>query len=141
DLLAHDRAVVRFERLVIAVDAFLHHLAQPAGGVAGEQGIPIRPPDHLDHVPAGAAEARLQLLDDLAVATHRAVEPLQVAIDDEDQVVELLAARHGDGAERFGLVGLAVASEAPDFAPVRLRETAVPQAAEELALISRAAVP
>ena len=34
-----------------------------------------------------------EFLDDLAVAAHRAVEPLQVAVDDEDQVVELLARR------------------------------------------------
>ena len=50
-------------------------------------------PDHLDHVPAGAAEIGFQLLDDLAVAAHRAVEALQVAVDDEDQVVEPLARR------------------------------------------------
>ncbi len=61
--------------------------------VAGEQLVPLRAPDHLDDVPAGAAEDGLELLDDLAVAAHRAVEALQVAVDDPDQVVELLAAR------------------------------------------------
>ena len=34
---------------------------------------------------------------------------------DEDQVVELLARRQRDGAERFGLVGLAVAEKRPDL--------------------------
>ena len=57
---------------------------------SGSQSLPQM---HLDDVPAGAAEDRLELLDDLAVAAHRAVEPLQVAVDDEDQVVELLARR------------------------------------------------
>ena len=55
----------------------------------------------------------LELLDDLAVAAHRAVEALQVAVDDEDEVVELLPAGQRQGAERLGLVALAVAEEAP----------------------------
>ncbi len=77
--------------------------------------VPVAAPDDLDDVPAGAAEGRLEFLDDLAVAAHRAVEALQVAVDDEDQVVELLARGQRDGAERLGLVGLAVAEERPDL--------------------------
>src|SRR5207245_5715748 len=65
-----------------------------------------------------------ELLDDLAVAAHRALEALQVAVDDEDQVVELLARGETDGAERFGLVHLAIAAEHPDFAVARLRQAA-----------------
>src|SRR3712207_8353317 len=54
-----------------------------------------------DDVPPRAAEDRLELLDDLPVAAHGAVEALQVAVDDEDEVVELLAARHRDRAQRL----------------------------------------
>ena len=93
EVLAHVGAVARLERLVLAVDGLLHAREQPALGVAREQLVPARAPDDLDHVPARAAEHGLELLDDLAVAAHRPVEPLQVAVDDEDQVVELLAAR------------------------------------------------
>ena len=39
-------------------------------------------PQDLDHVPARAEEQRFELLDDLAVAAHRPVEALQVAVDD-----------------------------------------------------------
>ena len=77
--------------LAVAVQRLVHPLDQHAVRVARQQVVPLAPPDDLDHVPAGAAEDRLQLLDDLAVAAHRAVEPLQVAVDDEDQVVEPLA--------------------------------------------------
>ena len=60
--------------LVLAV----HQLAHAAGDeplrVAGQQRVPVGAPDHLDHVPLGAAEDGLQLLDDLGVAAHRAVE-------------------------------------------------------------------
>ena len=59
---------------------------------AASSGSQRVPQIDLDHVPAGAAEVGLELLDDLAVAANRAVEPLQVAVDDPDQVVELLAA-------------------------------------------------
>ena len=49
-----------------------------------------------------APEIAFQFLDDLAVAAHRAVEPLQVAVDDEDQIVQILAGGQGDGAQDSG---------------------------------------
>src|SRR5699024_11743770 len=55
-----------------------------------QQGVPLPAPDHLDDVPAGAPERGFQLLDDLAVAAHRAVQALQVAVDHEGEVVQLL---------------------------------------------------
>ena len=83
--------------LELAVDGGVHLVEQHAVLVLGEQFVPTGAPDHLDDVPPGAAEDGLEFLDDLAVAAHRAVEPLQVAVDDEHQVVELLAAGHADG--------------------------------------------
>ena len=102
-----------------------------------EQVVPFGAPEHLDDVPAGAAEDRLELLDDLAVAADRTVEPLQVAVDDEDQVVELLARRQRDGAERFGLVGLAVAEERPDLRIGLRLEAAIFQVPIEARLVDR----
>ena len=92
---------------------------QHAIGVALEERIPVAAPDALDDVPAGTAEDGLELLDDLTVAADRAVEPLEVAIDHEDQVVELFARGERNRAECLGLVGLAVAQKRPDLA-VRL---------------------
>ena len=80
---------------------------------AARSGSHSRAPHDLDDVPAGAAEQALELLDDLAVAAHRAVEALQVAVDDEDQVVELFPAGERHAGEALGLVHLAVAGEAP----------------------------
>ena len=100
-----------------------------------------RAPQALDHVPAGAREQRLELVDDPAVAAHRAVEPLQVAVDDEGAVVELLARGERERGDRLGLVHLAVAEEAPDAAlrrAVRRREqAAVLQIAHEARLVDR----
>ncbi|ABA48711.1 hypothetical protein BURPS1710b_2745 [Burkholderia pseudomallei 1710b] len=137
EVLAHVRARLRLVRLILAVDGFHHPAHQRARLVAREQRIPAAAPDHLDHVPAGAAELRFELLDDLAVAAHRAVETLQVAVDHEHEVIELLAARHADRAERFRLVGLAVAEERPDLAAFRLHDPARLQVLHEARLIDR----
>src|SRR6185369_13933733 len=116
EVLADIGAVLGLEGLILAVAQFHHALFQNALLVAGEQRIPVGAPDQLDDVPAGTAEFGFELLDDLAVAAHRAVQTLQVAVDDENQVVELFAAGHADGAQRFDLVGLAVAQEGPNLA-------------------------
>ena len=137
EVLAHVGAVLGLEHLVLAVDGLFHALEQQPGGVAREQRIPVGAPDHLDHVPAGAAEVGFQLLDDLAVAAHRAVQPLQVAVDHEDQVVELLAHRERDRAQRFRLVHLAVAHECPDLAVVGVEQAAVLQVFHEARLVDR----
>ena len=78
--------------LELAVDRLVHLRDEGAVRVAGQELVPLAAPDHLDHVPPGAPEDPLQLLDDLAVAANRAVEALQVAVDHEGEVVEPLAA-------------------------------------------------
>ena len=95
--------------LVVAVHRLFHPPDQQTAFVGSQQRIPVAAPDDLDHPPAGTSEGALQLLDDLAVAAHRAVEALQVAVDDEDQVVELLAPRQAEGPKGLRLVGFAVA--------------------------------
>ncbi len=91
EMLAQVGAVFDRVPLVLTVDDLGHALDEQTIGVAGEEPIPIRSPQHLNDVPSGAAEIGFELLDDLAVAAHRPIEPLQIAVDDEDQVVELLA--------------------------------------------------
>ena len=103
------RAALGLEILVFAIDALFHALAQDALAVHRQQRIPVRAPDHFQHVPAGAAEGSFQFLDDLAVAAHRTIEALQVAVDDEDQVVEFFPRGQRDRAQGLRLVGLAIA--------------------------------
>ena len=130
-------AALGLEVLVLAVDRLLHAPAEQPLGVAHQEGVPVRAPDHLDDVPAGPAERRLQLLDDLAVAPHRAVEALEVAVDDEDEVVELLPRGEGDRPERLGLVHLPVAGEAPHLAPLGAQQPAVVEVAHEPGVVDR----
>ena len=101
----------------------------------GEQFVPPRTPDHLDDVPAGTAEHGFEFLDDLAVATHRTIETLQVAVDDEDEVVELLARRQRKRTECFGFVALTVTEIRPHAAGAGVVELAVEQVAVEARLI------
>src|SRR5208283_3421341 len=127
-------AVLALEVLILAVDAFFHALEQQAVDIGRDQPVPAGAPDHLDDVPAGAAELGLELLDDLAVAAHRPVEALEVAVDDEDQVVEPLAPGRAGARQALRLVGLAVAEERPDAAPLRARQSAAFQVAQEARL-------
>ena len=117
--------------LELPVDRRVHLVDEDAVDVAGEELVPPATPDHLDDVPARAPERRFELLDDLAVAAHRAVEALQVAVDDEDQVVEVLARRDREPCGRLGLVHLAVADEAPDLRRARVDDLVVMEVAVE----------
>ena len=137
EMLAHVGAVLALEVLVLAVDALFHALKQQALLVLREQLVPTGAPHHLDHIPAGAAKYALEFLNDLAVAPHRPVKPLQVAVDDENQVVEPLAPAQRDRAERFRLVTLAVAKKCPHLAVVGLRQAAALEILEEACLVDR----
>ena len=129
EVLADVGSVLRLEVLVLAVDAFLHQLAQSAGRVPCEQRVPVRAPQTLDDVPAGSAEIGFELLHDLAVAAHGPVEPLQVAADDEYKVIELFASGERDRAEQLGLVHFPVAAEDPHFPRGSVGEAATMQVA------------
>ncbi len=121
--------------LELAVDGGVHLLDEHAVHVAGQQVVPLAAPDHLDHVPARAAEVTFQLLDDLAVTSDRAVQALQVAVDDEREVVEAVAGRERDPAHRLGLVHLAVAEVGPHALGGRVPDAAVVQVAVEPGLV------
>jgi len=84
-------AAVGFVVLVLAVDRFIHAFLKDAFLILLEQRIPVTAPDDLDHVPARATEDAFELVHHPGVAAYRAVQALQVAVDDEDQVVEVFA--------------------------------------------------
>jgi hypothetical protein len=107
------------------VDRRLELLQEHTVGVGGQEVVPLRPPDHLDHVPTRPSEHAFELLHDLAVAPHRPVEALEIAVDDEGEIVELLGGGQGQGGERLGLVALAVAQEPPDPGLRRVGDAAV----------------
>src|SRR5690606_27014807 len=90
-----------------------------------------------DHVPPGAAEDSLDLVDDIAVAAYRPVEALEVAVDDADQLVERLARSYRDRAERLRLVTLVDAVERPDHAPLDRHQAATLLGAHEAGLVDR----
>ena len=129
------RATLGLVVLVLAVDHLVHAPLQRPADIVGKQRIPQPAPDHLDDVPAGAAEHAFELLDDLAVAPHRSVEPLQVAVHHEDQVVELLSSGEAQAAEGLGLVALAVAQERPDLAIAHRYQAAAVQVLHDVGLV------
>src|SRR5262249_15369360 len=116
EVLADECAVLGHVALKFAIDDFAHAALQQPARIALQKRIPIGAPDGLDDIPAGAAEGCFELLNDLAVAAHGPIQALQIAVDDENEVVELFARGERDGAHRFGLVHFAVAEEGPDVA-------------------------
>ena len=134
-VLAHERAVIGLEVLVLAVDGVFHHAQQSAFVIASKQRIPVRTPDDLEHIPTGAAKSAFELLNDLAVAAHRTVEPLQIAVDDKNQVVELFARGETDRTQRLGLVHFTVTAEDPNLASLGIRDTARVQILQKARLI------
>src|ERR1700731_1312463 len=91
EVLAEVGAALDKEFLILAVADLAHALNQQTVAIVADEDVPVAAPNHFDYVPAGAAEDGLEFLDNLAVATDGSVEALQVAVDDEDQIVETLA--------------------------------------------------
>ena len=136
EMLTHISAVFGFVGLVFAVNDFFHALQQQAALVFCQQAIPTASPDDLDDVPARTTEYTFKFLNNLAVAPHRAVQTLQVTVNNKDQVVQLFASGHRNSAQRFRFIGLAVTQKGPHLATIRLRKSTVLQIAHEARLIN-----
>ena len=72
-------------------------------------------PDNFDDIPSSTSEITLKLLDDFTVASHRAIQSLQIAVNDENQVVEFFAPSQREGAKRFRFITFTVAQKSPNF--------------------------
>jgi hypothetical protein len=121
--------------LIVAIQALIHAFLEYTLVVLRQQAIPATAPDHLDHFPVGTAKRALQLLDDLAVATHRTIQPLQIAVHDDDEIIEFFATGHVDGAKHFRLVGLTITNETPHFCMGAWLESSILQILGESGLI------
>ena len=137
EVIADVGSVVGLVRLVVTVGRGVHQIDQCAVTVGVQQGVPFASPHDLDHVPAGSPEERFQLLDDLAVATHRAVQALQVAVDHEGEIVQALQRRDVSQAAALGLVGLTVAEERPHVLVRGVLDAPVVQVMVEPGLVDR----
>ena len=137
EVVAVETAVLGGKGLHLAVDGVGKRAGQRAAAVAGEQPVPVAAPDQLDDIPAGAGEKPFQFVDDAAIAAHRAVQALQVAVDDPHQVVQALARGERQRAHRFGLVHFAVAEDTPHLALRAVLQLAVGEVAHEPRVIDR----
>ncbi len=85
--------------LVLAVHDLAHTAHKCPVFIPVEKRVPVIAPDDLDDIPSGSAEGGLQFLDNFAVTPHGPVQALQVAVDDENEVVEILARRQRHRAQ------------------------------------------
>ena len=130
-------AILGTQRLILAIDRLGEALQQGVVGVPGKQRVPVRAPDHLDHIPASAGKQGFKFLNDLAVTAHRAIQTLQVAVDDKGQVVELLPRREREPGNRLGLIHFTVTKDAPDMALGGVGQVAVFEVTHVPRLIDR----
>jgi hypothetical protein len=137
EVLAHVCAVFCFVRLVVAIRSDVHQIDKRTIDIASEKFIPFAAPDDLDHVPACSAEEAFKLLDDLAVAAHRTVEPLQVAVDHEVEIVEPVIRSHLKLAAAFDLVHLTITEERPHLLVAGILDSAIREVTVELSLVDR----
>jgi hypothetical protein len=135
EVLANITTRLRLVGLVVAVGGAVHEVAKRALVVFGEQVIPLTTPNDFDDVPAGATEEAFEFLNDLAVTAYGAVEALQVAVDDEVEVVETVVCRPLEGAAALNLIHLAVAEERPDLLVARVFDATVGEVAVGLRLV------
>src|SRR5437868_1078219 len=73
--------------LILPIGDFAQPPHQNPVAIVADQTVPVASPNHLDDIPASPTEDRLQLLDDFAIAAHRSVQALQVAVHYENQIV------------------------------------------------------
>ena len=90
-VLADGRSVGGHDALLIAVHQPVEPTSEQTLCVPGEQVVPGTAPKHLDDVPPCATEATLELLDDLRVASNRAVKSLKIAVHGHHDVVQAFA--------------------------------------------------
>ena len=69
--------------LKLPIDNFVTPLHQSSINIFSEERIPFWSPNYLDDVPPCSTEDRFEFLNDLAVAANRAVESLEVTVNDE----------------------------------------------------------
>src|ERR1700722_13540046 len=114
-----------FERLVFSVDAFRHALQQQPAVVMTQQGIPLGSPKTFDYIPTGTEVVGFKLVDDPVIPANWTVEALKIAVDDEDQIVQMFAGGNGEGSARFGLILFSIAEERPYFSIRRRQDAAI----------------
>src|SRR6185437_2532466 len=136
ELFADVGSALGFAILIFAVNTLFHALEQQAGVVLREQRIPVAVPDDLDHVPALVVEDTFEFVDDLSISPYRLIQPLQVAVDDKDEVVELYARGDGECTQSLHLIGLAVSNESPNLARALRQKPAMLQITHEAGLIN-----
>ena len=129
-------AAACFECLILAIETLIHQLNQLAGCVLFQETVPVTAPQALDHIPARAAEQAFEFGDHFAIAAHRAIQALQIAVNNEDQIVEFLARGNRNGTGRFRLVHFAIAQKRPYFARGGFNHFAVFEVPHELRLVN-----
>ncbi len=100
-----------------------------------EKRIPLPAPNHLDDIPSCTTENTFQLLDNLAIASDRAIQSLQITIDNKNQVIQLLSTCQCNRTLGLRLIHFTIASKAPDFSRTTTSEASIVQILHDVCLV------
>ena len=123
--------------LVLPVNNLTHSRDKFAVLVIIKQRVPVISPDDFNAIPSGPAERRFELLNDLTIAANRTVQPLQVAIDDPDKVVQSFTRAQRNRAQSLRFVTFSVTDETPDVRSGRVQDPTVLQISQKPSVIDR----
>ncbi len=105
--------------LILSVHRFIHPINQQPLFVFFQQRVPGTAPEHFNDIPAGAPEYGFQLLYDFSVTPNRTIQTLQVAINDKNQIVQVLLSSYSDRPQRLRFIHFPIAHHHPYPPPMR----------------------
>ncbi|MPM44892.1 hypothetical protein SDC9_91574 [bioreactor metagenome] len=138
EMIAIEAAILGGKGLHLPIHRIAQRARQRAGKIARKQTVPVAAPQQLDHVPTRPGKQPLQLVDHAAIAAHRAIQALQIAVHHPHQIVQPLARRQGQRAHALGLVHLAIAKHTPNLTARAIQQTAMREIAHEARVINAA---
>src|SRR5699024_11080556 len=137
EVLANETTVFSLISLVVTIWCLVHNTNELTRVIGFQQWVPFATPQYLDDIPASTAERSFKFLDNLAITANRAVQTLEVTVDDKRDVVQLVVGSNVECTARFWLIHFTVTKECPDVLVRGVFDAAVMNVAVELCLVNR----
>ena len=113
EILANVCTALNGQALEFAINGGVEFVQQHTVNIFGEKFVPLGSENDFDDIPSGTTEHSFKFLNDFAVTSHRAIESLQVAVHNKDQVVQMFACGERNRAKGFWFVCFAVTQKCP----------------------------
>ena len=82
-------STLSFKSLILPIYSFIHTPAKKTLRVSCQQRIPIRTPNYFYNIPTCSPEFSFKFLYNFPVTSYRPVEPLQIAVNYKNKIVQI----------------------------------------------------